>query len=234
MTYPIRAIVFDVYGTLISTGTGSVEAAREILVRNGREESSPQDFYRRWKELHREHIDQLGGSGDFLPEADIFQADLEKLYQEYGMCRSAKEDVEIMLKTLGKRQAFPETGEVLRRLARRFAIAIGSTTDTAPLLADLERNSLRVSQVFTSEGLRCYKPQLQFYQAILEELGVPGRQVLFVGDSLIDDVAGPKKAGMKTCWVNRKGYPSPSGAGTPDFEIPSLKELPEILEGRNI
>ncbi len=233
MSCPIRAIVFDVYGTLISTGTGSVEAAREILARNRREAPSPQDFYRRWKALHRAHMDQLEDAGNFLWEEDIFLADLDQLYREYGMGRSAKDDGKIMLKTLGKRQAFPESREVLEHLARRFVLAIGSTTDTAPLLADLERGGLKVSQVFTSESLRCYKPRLKFYQAILKGLGVPGQHALFVGDSLTDDVAGPKRAGMKTCWVNRKGQPSPLGEEAPDFEISSLKELPEILEGRS-
>ncbi len=98
MSCPIRAIVFDVYGTLISTGTGSVEAAREILARNRREAPSPQDFYRRWKALHRAHMDQLEDAGNFLREEDIFLADLDQLYREYGMGRSAKDDGKIMLK----------------------------------------------------------------------------------------------------------------------------------------
>ena len=35
-----QAVVFDAYGTLLSTGTGSRDAAAEILRRNGREDLS--------------------------------------------------------------------------------------------------------------------------------------------------------------------------------------------------
>ena len=66
----IKAIVFDVYGTLVSTGTGSLDAAAEILRRNGREDLSPALFYRRWKALHREHIERPArvptGAGPFV------------------------------------------------------------------------------------------------------------------------------------------------------------------------
>lgn len=218
---PIKAVIFDAYGTLISTGTGSLDAAKEILRRNGREDISPEKFYARWKALHREHIDGLSG---FLKEAEIFRRDLLCLYQEYGLPGNADEDAAIMLNTLGKRRAFPETRAVLEALSKRFLLAIGSTTDTAPLLADLDRNGLRVPHIYTSESLEVYKPCPAFYRKILDGLGAAPGGALFVGDSLIDDVAGPKRVGMKACWVNRKQEKAVPGV-SPDFEIAELTEL---------
>lgn len=134
-----------------------------------------------------------------------------------------------MLQTLGNREAFPETGEVLSRLSRQYLVAIGSTTDTSPLLQDLARNNLHVSHVFTSESLHVYKPRPEFYRQILHHLGVQPAEALFVGDSLTDDVWGPQQVGMPVCWVNRKR--EDAGACRPDFEIPHLWALPDILEG---
>ena len=48
----IKAIIFDVYGTLISTGTGSVDAAAEILRRKN-SVICPKEFYARWKKIHK-------------------------------------------------------------------------------------------------------------------------------------------------------------------------------------
>lgn len=220
----IKAIIFDAYGTLISTGNGSVKAAGDILALNGRADIDPVEFYTRWKALHRNHIDELES---FISEEKIFEADLRELYNLYNIEGDYKNDVRIMLDTLGKRKAYPEAREVLERLSRKYIVAIGSTTDTAPLLSDIKSNDLNIEKIYTSESLRVYKPRREFYETILADLNVNADEALFVGDSLIDDVSGPQKAGICTCWINRK-----SGTAekiSPDFEIKDLRELFDIL-----
>lgn len=220
----IKAVVFDAYGTLISTGTGSVEAAQKILDLHG-SSISAKTFYADWKQYHREHMDHLT---QFVTEETIFRWDLEKLYVQYDLPGKAAEDVGIMLNTLGNRMAFPESKEVVERLKRSVTVCIGSTTDTEPLMRDLARSGVTVDRVFTSEGLRVYKPQKAFYEKILAVLSLHPEEVLFVGDSLTDDVYGPRQVGMKTCWVNRKGQPSP--VPPPDYTVPDLNGVLAILE----
>lgn len=220
----IKAIIFDAYGTLISTGNGSVEASSKILALNGRGDIGPKAFYAQWKALHKRNINSLGS---FVTEEELFEKDLSELYNLYSINGDYKKDVQIMLDTLGKRKAFPEAREALELLSEKYVVAIGSTTDTAPLMSDINNNQLKVAKVFTSESLRVYKPCREFYEKILAELNVSADETLFVGDSLIDDVKGPQNAGMRACWVNRKG--GTAGELHPDFEINDLKELFEIL-----
>lgn len=220
----IKAIIFDAYGTLISTGNGSVEAAKKILALNRRGDIDPTEFYSRWKELHKKHKDTLDS---FITEEKIFEKDLCELYNLYSINGDYKKDVQIMLDTLGKRKAFPESREVLALLSQKYIVAIGSTTDTAPLLSDIKNNHLEVTKVFTSEALRLYKPHRAFYEKIIAGLGVRANEALFVGDSLIDDVEGPQSVGMRACWVNRKG--ASVREHLPDYEINNLRELLEIF-----
>ena len=220
----IKAIIFDAYGTLISTGNGSVEAAEKILALNNRTDIDPNEFYARWKASHRKHID---GLDCFVKEEKIFENDLRELYNLYSINSDYKKDVQIMLDTLGKRKAFPEAREVIEQLSKKYVVSIGSTTDTAPLLSDINNNHLNVTKIFTSESLRVYKPHKNFYEKILDELNLNADEVLFVGDSLIDDVEGPQNAGIRTCWVNRKG--GTAGEAHPDFEINDLRELLSIV-----
>lgn len=105
---------------------------------------------------------------------------------------------------------------------------IGSVTDTKPLLQDLSRNRITVSRVFTSESIQVYKPQPEFYKRILASLGFAPGEVLFVGDSLNEDIQGPQRAGMRACWINRKN--DSAGQIRPDFEIADLRELFHILD----
>ena len=60
----IENIIFDVYGTLISTGTGSVDATDIIFRKYGLTEST-EDIYKHWKELHKNHMRH---AGEFLTE----------------------------------------------------------------------------------------------------------------------------------------------------------------------
>ena len=219
----IKAVVFDAYGTLISTGTGSIEAAQKILDLHG-SSISAKAFYADWKQYHREHMDHLT---QFVTEETIFRRDLEKLYVQYDLPGKAAEDVGIMLNTLGNRMAFPESKEVVERLKRSVTVCIGSTTDTEPLMRDLARSGVTVDRVFTSEDLRVYKPHPVFYEKILAALSLQPEEVLFVGDSLTDDVYGPRQAGLKTCWVNRKGQPAP--VPPPDYEVADLRGVLELL-----
>ena len=129
---------------------------------------------------------------------------------------------------LGNRIAFPESKGVVEQLKRAYAVCIGSTTDTEPLMRDLNRSGIVVDRVFTSEGLQVYKPQKAFYEKILAALSLQPEEVLFVGDSLTDDIFGPKQVGMKTCWVNRKGQAAP--VPPPDYVVSDLTGLTAILE----
>ena len=220
----IKAILFDAYGTLISTGTGSLDAAEKILALNHRTDISPSEFYAEWKRLHKRNIET---TISFVKEETIFKMDLNELYVRYHMSRNPNEDVQIMLETLGKRRLFPETEEVIEKLKHDFTVAIASTTDTDPLLQDLLRNQLTIPYIFTSESLQVYKPHASFYQAILSKLQITAEEAIFVGDSLIDDIWGPQQLGMLTCWLNRKN--NPRQEIVPSFEISNLNELLKIV-----
>ena len=222
----IKAVVFDAYGTLLSTGTGSLDAAQRILDLHD-SAISAKAFYGDWKKHHRKHID---GLTRFVPEETIFLWDLEKLYEQYRLEGNAAEDVRLMLDTLGSRTAFPESKAVVEQLKYAYTVCIGSTTDTEPLMRDLKRSGISADRIFTSENLQVYKPQKSFYEKILTALPLQPQEVLFVGDSLTDDIYGPRQVGMKTCWVNRKGQLA--SVPPPDCEVSDLTGVLAILEDR--
>ena len=228
----IKAIVFDAYGTIISTGTGSVDAAQKILATACINDISLQDFYAEWKQYHRKHMNmacqaavslEYQISDRFLTEEKIFILDLARLYEKYGVRRNPESDIHFMLDMLGKRRAFPESRTVLQKLAEKYIVCVGSNTDTFPLICDMRNNHLSADMVFTSELLKCYKPNALFYDTISDNLKIEPCDILFVGDSIDDDVKGPQEAGMKTCWINRKHIKDSDIL--PDMEIYNLEEL---------
>ncbi|MCR5225803.1 MAG: HAD family hydrolase [Eubacterium sp.] len=223
-----KNIIFDCFGTLIDTGTGSVEAVREILS-NVRMDIDAQVFYAEWKSLKKEMMLQE----TFYTEKALFAISLGKIFEKYGVNADAENEVKPMIDVLfGKRNIFPETMETLNALeAKGIQYAIGSTTDTDSLMHFLDANNLRVANVFTSESMKVYKPAPLFYRTILQKMNWNVSESIFVGDSLLDDVAGPKSIGMKTVLVDRKAKFSKSDDIEPDYVITNLKELLQIVGG---
>jgi len=227
-----KLLIFDAFGTLISTGNGSVTAARKILDLQN-EKIDPVRFYADWKKYHRRHIDYCI-SNYFLPERDIFALDLKALYEDYAIDRPYQEDVHIMLDSLGHRCLFPETSEAIAQLRQHYRVVIGSTTDTQPLIDNLERSGLVVDAVYTSEMLGWYKPAEHFYRAILRLEDTAADEAVFIGDSPIDDIAGPKKLGIETILIDRDHrHDSFTDDTRPDHIAASLSEIAGILGLQN-
>ena len=198
----MKLIIFDVYGTLISTGTGSLDAVKKILTLQDRD-IAPGEFYKEWKKQHRIHMENANAK-TFIDEETIFRLDLEQLYLKYNIRRDFSSDVRIMLDTLGKRKCFDETLSALENLREKYRVVIGSTTDNAPLYQDMDRNGLTVDAVYTSEIIHKYKPDPEFYQYILREEKCSSEDAVFVGDSYVDDICGPGDVGIKAILIDRK------------------------------
>ena len=120
--------------------------------------------------------------------------------------------------------------EILRYLAPKYTIGVASNAYFAQQNARLELLDFKkyLKHIFTSQEIGYEKPNVKFFEHCLKELGNPlPESVLMVGDNVLADVEGAKKAGFKTCWLNRDGK---STEGVPfDYHISSLKELMDIL-----
>ena len=216
-------LIFDAYGTLFSTGTGSIDAVKKIL---GLQDKaiSPRDFYADWKRYHRMHMDECN-AGVFLTERNIFAMDLKMLYEQYGINRRYEQDVEIMLGSLLGRQLFAEVSGTIVELRKRYRVVIGSTTDTAPLLINMQENHFAVDEVYTSEQIGKYKPAKEFYEYILQREGCRAEEAVFIGDSLVDDILGPSKAGLTTVLVDRKKQYKQGDSVKPDCIVADLSGM---------
>lgn len=217
-----KLLIFDAYGTLISTGKGSIEAAKKILSLQEKEISTD-EFYKEWKRYHRKHMDESNAS-IFMTEAEIFKKDLKELYEQYQIDRPYSEDVKIMLDSLVGRNVFPEVIEAIADLREKYRVVIGSTTDTEPLLINLENNGLVVDAVYTSEMIKKYKPDKRFYQYILQQEECAAGEAVFIGDSLIDDIMGPQSIGITSVLVDRNDKYSLMEDIKPDYIIRKIGE----------
>lgn len=222
-----KLLIFDVYGTIISTGNGSIEATEKILALQDKEIDA-KEFYSVWKKFHRIHMDKAN-EGTFRTEEEIFVQDLNVLYEKYGIERDYHKDVNLMLDSLVGRVCFEDVKETLKELKKKYRVVLGSTTDTAPLMANLKANKLEFDAIYTSELIKKYKPDSDFYQYILEREAYEACNAVFIGDSLVDDVYGPKQVGLKTVLVDRFGkYNEDKSEIVPDYIVRDFRDLLEL------
>ena len=127
---------------------------------------------------------------------------------------------------------YDDSLDALDRLAARVPLAALSNGN-----ADLERIGLM--HVFAFQlGAREHgaaKPAASIFHAACERLQCPPGEVLHVGDDIEMDVLGARRAGLRSCWLNRPDATGrqrdwPEGEPRPDLEVPTLAALADWLE----
>ena len=218
----MKAVVFDAFGTLFRvTGGGSARTILNHILASGKNVGE-KAFREEWRSYYKEHT---GCGSAFRTEREIFISRVKMFYDRYDVKRDAVKDVERLLEGAFERECYPETVCMLDRLRKGFPVFIASNTDNDVLESVMRKNGVKADKVYTSEDLKCYKPDRRFFEAILADSGFAPQDILFVGDSVSDDILGPKALGIRTVWIDRDGLGGDHGQ---DYTIRDLRELPAV------
>lgn len=125
---------------------------------------------------------------------------------------------------------YPDALDALQRLAARYPVAALTNGN-----ADLERIGIRAHfHCFVSARDHGHaKPDTPIFHATCERLGVAPADVLHIGDDPILDIVGARRAGMRSCWINRERTRWPSGLPRPDLEFATLSGLADWLDAHD-
>ncbi len=122
--------------------------------------------------------------------------------------------------------------ETLRRLrAGGVHVQIVSNIDEEQLDGLVRRLELEsvVDACTSSESARSCKPDPGIYELAMSKAACTAAQVLFVGDSPVHDVVGPRSLGMSTVLLVAEARPGVPDC-SPDFVIERLGQVVEIVE----
>ncbi len=219
----MKAVIFDAFGTLFKvTSGGSARTIFNYITENGGmvEEKA---FLDEWKAFYKKHTSI---DSEFTTEREIFILRIQMFYDRYGVARDAEKDADDLLSGAFERESYPEVKAVIDKLMKNYQVFIGSNTDNDVLESVMIKNDFSVHKVYTSENLKCYKPNPLFFKKILEENDLRPQEVLFVGDSITDDILGPKALNIKTVWVDRDNKGGDFGQ---DYTVTDLNGVLEIL-----
>ncbi len=126
---------------------------------------------------------------------------------------------------------YPDVEHALGRLAVRAPLAALTNGN-----ADLARIGLQHRFVFAL-GAREHgsaKPEAGIFHAACLRLGVAPHETLHVGDDAELDVVGAARAGLRTCWINRRGETWTHADVRPDLVFDHLGALADWLDDRHL
>jgi len=239
----IRAVLFDIYGTLvdISTDEGDwytyLNLAKYFEYRGLKLNADEV----RW--FYFEKIRKiLETSSETYPEIDVRQIwreiltehenpELYKLRLDHG---TFLRDIVVLHRALTRRRLrlFDATYDTLQRIKESYRIGIVS--DCQHDYAVPETKILGILDFFDAfimsgeYGFR--KPDKRLFQECLSKLGVRPDEAVFAGDDVFRDIQGAKSAGLRTVLVLNGHGPQDTSIAKPDFIADDIGQVPEIVK----
>jgi putative hydrolase of the HAD superfamily len=128
-------------------------------------------------------------------------------------------------------QLYPDTVPALEMLKQR-GMELGVVSNFDSRLYEI-LIGLGIDRFFDSVTLSTFvgaaKPAPQIFQRAAAKHGVPAKQALHVGDSLVEDVQGAAMAGLNSAWLSRHGDGEPPAD---IIVIKDLEQLPSVIDRR--
>ena len=225
----VRALVFDVFGTLVDWRSGVAAAFRASGVAGDPEELAD-DWRARYRPILAEVNEGSRPWGDF---DELHLVTLDDLLAERGLDVSLDERLRLV-GAWHRLDPWPDVRAGLEALRRQRVVATLSNGHVA-LLVDLARHGdLRFDCLLSAELARAYKPARQAYEIAARLLGVDVGELMLVAAHPWD-LEGARAAGLRTAFVDRAleyGEGSPSRADPDaDESVADLRELADRLTG---
>jgi putative hydrolase of the HAD superfamily len=119
---------------------------------------------------------------------------------------------------------------LLSRLSRRYRLGIVSNFygNLATVCHDAGISAL-FSVIVDSTQVGCMKPHPLIFKSALDALGLTAADAVFVGDSLLRDMAGARAIGMRHIWLTGAGALRDAPCCPGDLTAHTLAELERLL-----
>ena len=222
MASPVRALVFDAYGTLFDPFAVKTRA-EELFPGNG---AALSQLWRA-KQLEYTWLRTLMGRYE-----NFWRITEDSLTFACRSLTLSCDDLQRkqLMRTYLTLPAFPEVKLALEQLAR-LPLSILSNGTPEMLARVVAANNMThfFKNIFSVDALKMYKPRAEVYQYAVTSLGVPKEAIGFVSSNYWD-IAGATSFGFRTYWLNRSALVADELGVTPAATLPNLSELPALVE----
>lgn len=215
---PPKWIAFDAVGTLIFADP-PVHLAYYRIGRNYGSQARPEEILQRFRaalatraaetplDVAVAEAGQVAPTAGEAGERQFWRGVVDEVLPDATDRESCFEELFAHFAQPTAWQCFADVEETFEEAARRGCrVAIASNFDARlhAVCDGLEPLRIIEQRVISSEvGAR--KPQVEFYQALLEACGCAADELVFVGDDRANDVVAPRGLGIRSVHLDRSG-----------------------------
>lgn len=225
---PIKACVFDAYGTLFDVSAAARQASEEpgrdvlkrVWTKLAADWRTKQIQYTWLRAMLDEHTDFWAVTQDGL---------------DWAMEASGLDDQELRARLLAlywELAPYPEVPRMLGELKSQ-GITTAILSNGSPEMLDGAVSSAGIGDVLDAvlsvEEVGVFKPDARVYDLVGKHLEVMPKDVLFVSSNGWD-AAGAAAYGFSTAWVNRGGEPVERLPARPQTVLNDLSPIPDLVQ----
>jgi 2-haloacid dehalogenase len=218
---PIKALVFDAYGTLFDVHS-VIALCEELFPGRGTQLSQT------WRAKQLEYTWLKSLMGRYQDFGKVTEAALKfacKSFKLYCLPVSRKRLMQAYLHL----EPFPEVKVALASLSH-CKLAILSNGSPRMLKALVKNNGLgkTFDAVISVDEVKIYKPSPKVYALAPKKLKVKKSEIGFVSSNFWD-ICGAASFGLRTFWINRVGNPTDELGHSPEATLTKLMDLERIV-----
>ena len=205
----VRALLFDVFGTLVDWRSSIAREARAALAPLGIA-IDWDAFADAWRDQYQPAMDEVRSGRLPFSRLDVLhRRNLDVILRDFGL-EHVDESVRVDLNLAWHRlDAWPDVTPGLARLRTRFRIAPCSNGNISLMVDLARRNGFPWDAILGAELARDYKPKPEVYLSAAAAFDCKPAEVLMVA-AHSSDLAAAAAAGLRTAFIAR---PDEHGAG---------------------
>lgn len=225
----VRALVFDVFGTVVDWRSGVAAHAARLLG----PEVDAEALADAWREAYLPSMERVrSGEIGWTGLDALHRASLDDLLPRFGAGDADEATRAELVLAWHRLDPWPDSVAGLTRLKARHVIASLSNGNIALLVDMAKHGGLPWDTVFSAELFGHYKPDPEAYDGAVRLLGVAPGEVLMVA-AHVDDLAAARSRGLRTAYVHRPTefgtHGGPRTDPEADWNVSSLEELADTL-----
>jgi 2-haloacid dehalogenase len=233
--YGVKALFFDMFGTVLDWRTGVARSVEATLKPRGYS-LDWLAFADAWREQYDPGMEEVRSGRIPYTKLDVLHRRMLDLFLSRFGVKDLPEDVMNDLTLSWHRlDGWPDVATAMPRLGKKFLLAPVSNGNIT-LMADIaRRNGIRFDAILGADIARDYKPQPRVYQASAEAFDLKPRECMMVSAAAHDgDTEGAAKAGLRTATISRPnewgpGKSSPTPKVAHDILAKDLNDLADKL-----
>jgi len=208
----VRALLFDVFGTVVDWRSGVAREATPFLRRRGAESVDPLAFADAWRASYQPAMEQVrSGRRPFTRLDVLHRENLETILPDFGIDPATVPALELNELNLAwhRLDPWPDAVAGLTRLKTSFIIATLSNGNIALMLDMAKRAGLPWDAILGAEVAQAYKPMPEAYLRTADVLAMRPEQICLVA-AHNGDLAAARKCGLRTAFIPRPAEHGPN------------------------